>query len=330
MASTDWKEIVPEGEAARFEAYAEKLHAAQKKHAQEGKAARALHAKGVAGAKASLEIFADVPEQARHGLFAKAGTYDARVRFSNGSGKRQSDRAGDVRGMAVKVLGVPGTKVLKGLEAATTQDFLAIHTSSTPFRTADEFMVLVLAADSPATLPFKLIGGLGFFRALGVLKQLAGTAGKPIPSLAQTSFFSALPIRIGPHAARFSFVPKDAKDRPAGRGGDYLGDDVRARLSEGPLAFDMCLQFFESEATTPIEDASIDWTTPYVDVGRLTLATQDLASTEGKKLAAEIEAMSFDPWHALVEHTPLGGFMRARKVAYLASTKERGVTAEPA
>jgi len=37
-----------------------------------------------------------------------------------------------VRGLAVKVLGVPGKKLIPGLEAAPTQDFLAIHSIGIP------------------------------------------------------------------------------------------------------------------------------------------------------------------------------------------------------
>jgi hypothetical protein len=331
MPSTDWKESAPEGEDARFAAYSEELHALQKKHAASGTTARALHAKGHTGVRASLEVFADLPAHARHGVFAAPRTFDARVRWSNGSGKRQSDRAGDVRGIAVKLLGVAGKKVLAGLEDATTQDFLAIQSSATPFRTADEFMAFVRAAETPLSLVFKLIAGVGLGRALQILARVAGSAGKPVASLAGTAFYSALPIRVGPYAARFAFVPRQATDAavPDGRGRDYLAEDLRARLAKGPLAYDLRLQFFEDEKTTPIEDASVDWTSPYVDVGRLTIPAQDVTSAAGKALAAEVEAMSFDPWHALVEHAPLGGIMRARKAAYFSSTKERGATKEP-
>jgi hypothetical protein len=329
MPSTDWKENVPEGEAERFATYAEELHVLQKKHAGEGKPARALHAKAHTGVKATLEIFGDLPEQARHGVFAAPHTFEARVRWSNGAGRRQSDRSTDVRGMAVKLLDVPGKKVLMGLEGATTQDFLAIQSSATPFRTADEFIAFVKAAETPAWLLFRLIGSIGLGRTFQVLGRLAG-AGKVVASLAGIPYYSALPIRVGPHAARFAFVPRQAKDAPvpAERGADYLAQELRGHL-KGGIAYDMQLQFFESEAATPIEDSSVDWTTPYIDVGRLTIPAQDVESAEGKALAAEVEAMSFDPWHALVEHTPLGGMMRARKAAYYTSTKERAASPEP-
>ena len=35
------------------------------------------------------------------------------------------------------------------------------------------------------------------------------------------------------------------------------------------------------------------------------------------------------PWHALVEHRPIGNMMRARKVAYFKSTQERSAAPEP-
>ena len=54
-----------------------------------------------------------------------------------------------MRGIAVKLLGVPGKKVIPGMENATTQDFLLIRTSSTPFRSADEFVPFVMAIASP-------------------------------------------------------------------------------------------------------------------------------------------------------------------------------------
>ena len=59
------------------------------------------------------------------------------------------------------------------------------------------------------------------------------------------------------------------------------------RLAAGPLHWDLELQFFVDEATTPIEDASRTWPdaeTPIVTVARLTLPQQgaDMASAEAE------------------------------------------------
>ena len=331
MPSTEWKEAVADDEETRFAGYAEALKEIQAKSAENGKPARALHAKGHNGLRAELEILPDLPEHARQGIFAAPGKYEAFVRYSNGAARRQSDRAGDVRGIAIKVLGVKGPKIIPGLESATTQDFLAIQSSATPFRTPDEFVAFVRAMQSPLSLVFRLLGAIGPVRAFQILGKVARSAGAPVGSLAGIPFYSALPIRVGPYAARFAFEPLQATDAaaPEDRARDYLGDDLSARVAKGPIAYDMKLQFFEDETKTPIEDASVDWTSPYVKVARLTIPKQDTTSAEGRELAAKVEAMSFDPWHALAEHKPLGAMMRARKHAYYASIKGRDASAEP-
>ena len=63
--------------------------------------------------------------------------------------------------------------------------------------------------------------------------------------------------------------------------------------------------------------------TPEV-VGRLTIPKQDMRSPRGQKLNEYVEALSFDPWHALVEHRPLGDMMRARNVAYRVKSADCG------
>lgn len=327
--STDWKEVVPPGEEARFEGYAAQLAELQTLNARGGAKRRALHAKGHGGFVARLEVLPDLPEPARHGLFARPATYDALVRFSNGAGAIQRDRQGDVRGVAVKVLGVDGKKVLGD---ARTQDFLAILSSATPFRTADEFVALVWATRSPALALPRLLGAFGF-GAFGLLRKLLAGLNQPVASLAERSFYSALPIQCGPYAARFSLTPAAAGTTArVGEGVDYLADDLAARLRAAPLKYVLSLQFFVDEARTPIEDGSVDWpesVAPYVPVAMLTIPTQDAASEQGRGTTALVESLSFDPWHALEEHRPLGGMMRARKHAYFASTKGRGAAAEP-
>jgi hypothetical protein len=162
-----------------------------------------------------------------------------------------------------------------------------------------------------------------------VLKRIAGSMEKVL-SLADIPFYSALPIRIGPYAARLKLTPTHPRaTASAGRGPDQYRDDLASRVAVGDLAFDLALQFFEDEATTPIEDAAVDWPTPYVTVGRLTIPKQNPKTSEGRALGERIETLSFDPWHALVEHRPLGAMMRARKTAYFVSTQARGAAPEP-
>jgi hypothetical protein len=86
------------------------------------------------------------------------------------------------------------------------------------------------------------------------------------------------------------------------------------------------------EGRTPIEDGSRDWSeadAPFVSVARLSLPRQEPASPRGRRIAAFVEKLSFDPWHAGVDFRPLGNMMRARSHAYRLSTAERGASPEP-
>lgn len=332
--STAWKETIADDEALRFERHAQTLRALQRKHARGGAASRALHAKGTCVAEATFTVLPDLPVHARSGLFAQPGTYRAYVRYSNGAGKHQPDAAPDVRGIAIKVLGVPGKKLIPGLEDATTQDFLAIRSSSTPFRNVDEFVGFIRAAANPLLLLPRAVGLLGFSRAFRVLGQLAKGLKEPMTSVATTTYFSALPIGFGDYAVRFRLLPRGTGSAGSDRGGDndYLRSDLAKRLADGSVEYDFAVQFFVNEDKTPIEDASRDWLeadAPYVTLARLTLPKQDLASPRGKKVAAFVEKLSFDPWHALPSHRPLGNMMRARNYAYRVSTQERGAAKEP-
>jgi hypothetical protein len=333
LPSTDWKESVGPDEEARFERYAEALRALQRKRARGGAAARALHAKGQLGLEAEFTVLADLPEPARVGLFAKPATYRAYVRYSNGSGKRQADRKGDVRGVAIKLIGVGGIKIIPGMENAPTQDFLLIRSPTTPFHNADEFVSVVLAAASPFGL-LRLAYQLGLGRLSTILRDVKQSLARPAISLATTRYFSAAPIQLGPYAVHYALKPH-AESPPEALPGatpDYLGEELADRLRRGPVTYDFQIQFYRDATRTPIEDASVEWKeadAPFIDVGRLTLRAQDPTSPRGRRVAEFVERLSFDPWHAQTELRPLGSMMRARNHAYRLSVLERKAAPEP-
>ncbi len=332
--STDWREEIPDDEEARLIRGAELLRDLQRARKGGGKADRALHAKGI-GFSAELTVAADLPEHARVGPFATPGKrYGAYVRFSNGSGKRGADKRQDIRGIAVKLLGVEGKKLISGMEDETTQDFLAIATPFTPIRNADEFVTLVRAAETPALLPLKLAWALGLGRTLELVKALTKKPAVPFTSFATSRFWSALPIQFGPYAIHFSFVPKAAvsPDAQLPSTDEALMDDLVTRLKSVRITYDLQVQYFVDAQKTPIEDPSVEWKesdSAFITVATLVLGKQDASTSEGVKLRELIEALSFDPWHAVTELKPLGNMMRARSHAYRLSTQERGAAKEP-
>ena len=330
--SKDWRETIAPDEAARFERYAEQLHALQLERARGGPAARALHAKGQLGLEATFEVLPELPEHARVALFARPATYRAYVRFSNGASARQPDGKADLRGCALKLVGVTGKKIIPGMEDAVTQDFLMIRSAATPFRTADEFISVVVGATSP---PFGILRAgahLGFGRLFAILRATLAGFKVPMRSFAETRYFSAVPIKLGPYAVHYALTPRAQAGAAPGGAPDALAAEMTARLARGPVVYDFQVQFFVDETRTPIEDASVEWKeadAPFVTVARVTLPAQDPTSPRGRRLAALVEGFSFDPWHALEELRPLGDIMRARNAAYRVSTRERHAAAEP-
>jgi len=81
---------------------------------------------------------------------------------------------------------------------------------------------------------------------------------------------------------------------------------------------------------TPVEDASIEWpeeVSPHQPIGRITLPPQEADSPERR--AYSDETLSFNPWHCLAAHQPLGSIMRLRKEAYRASSDFRHNMGKP-
>jgi len=326
--SKAWKEVIAPDEEERFGRYAKVLSGIQKERANGGAPSRALHDKAHAGLRAEVEVLAGIPEHMRVALFAQPKTYQAYVRFSNGSGARVADDKPDLRGLAIKLLGVGGKKIIPGMEDETTQDFLFINTPAIAFATVDDFVFFMKASTSQALLPFRLLGHYGFGTFAFFKKLLA--AAHPITSLATETYFTVAPIRFGDYAARLSLAPKQTDVPP--KSGRSLKGEIEERVKKAPLEWELRAQLFVSEEKTPIEDASCAWNeadAPHVPLARLTIPKQDPATGDGKKTAELVETLSFDPWHACEELRPLGAAMRARNHAYRESTKTRQAAAEP-
>jgi catalase len=311
--STEWREVVLPEEKERHERQAAQFAAMQSRKSEKYGTGRALHRKQLAALRARLDVPGDLPEYAKQGIFAIPNRYDAWIRLSNGGFNRAPDAVPDIRGFAIKVLGVRGPAVLGG--EAVSQDFALINHERFSSATSDNFTkVVTTGAGTRGQILLRVLKNPGM---IPELKTVTAALKSPFSGFATQDFFSAAPIAFGPYAVRVrlvatsSEVNQNAKD-------DWAGD-VYERLIDNPLVRELQVQFFTDEATTPIEDASVVWPAPYVTVARLTIPRQkpDPAFDE------EIETAKFDPWNALTAHRPLGEVMRARKVAYFASQQNR-------
>jgi hypothetical protein len=319
IASTGWQEKIAPDEEQRYAAYAKQFAQIQQRKSARWGSGRALHRKQLTAAQGTLEVLDGLPVFARHGLFARPHDYDVWVRISNGGLDRAPDRTPDVRGFAMRVFGVQGDSAL-GNGPARSQDFTLINQEAFAFPGSDDFVAFVVAASRGKRELFKHMfkryGVLGGPRQLGKMIKLAG---RPFSGFATEPLFSAVPMANGPYAVRVRLVPAASNGTGAPGASADWDADFSSRLTRGPLHWDLQLQFFASEEATPIEDASVNWHTPYTTVARLMLPKQDTRSAEGRALAEKVEACVIDPWQALAAHRPLGDVQRARKVVYFES-----------
>lgn len=321
--STDWHENVAPDEAQRHAEFSDQIQRLQTKLNGKYGPGRAFHRQQIAGVSGELTVTATDPEL-RRGLFAREGSLSAVIRMSHGALAPHPDPVPDIQGFAISVRGIDGPGVLA--ETTDRQDFLLINRPSFGFPTSEEFAdIAIPAAKGPAELTAHLLAAKGPVSGPIELARLTKDLLRPFWGFATTTFYSAAPIAFGPYAAKVRLTPIDAaRDLTAAK--DFHGD-IGDRLRNGPLRFDLEVQFFVSEDVTPIEDQRNEWPqdrSPFHPVARLTIPQQDIDSEAGQQLADEIEHDRFDPWNALTDHRPLGEIMRARKVAYYPSVMNRG------
>ena len=94
--------------------------------------------------------------------------------------------------------------------------------------------------------------------------------------------------------------------------------------NDAPAArFEFRVQLQDPNQNMPVEDASIAWSqeiSPYRRVAVLTIPPQRFSSEAQNRFC---ENLSFNPWHGLPAHRPIGGLNRARRVLYEAISEAR-------
>jgi catalase len=195
------------------------------------------------------------------------------IRFSNASGKPDAhDADREARGMAVKLRG--GDREEIDILATTTPVFVT--------RTPEDFLELMrLRVPDPDTGQPDM-GKLGAFLGAHPEAQTAiqSTLGsEPLASFATAVYFSPHTFWLidaggARHAVRYRWRPQAgdehlSDDDARERGRNYLHDELRDRLSAGPIEFDLRLQI--PTADDPLDDATALWPDDreFVDAGRL-------------------------------------------------------------
>ena len=313
--STCWQERPVADEAQRHARFASQFADVQARKVRRHGAGRPPRGRQLAAAHGTLEVLDGLPVFARHGLFQSPGVHEVWMRLSNGGLDNAPDATRFVRGLGMRVFGVHGASAL-GNEPASSQDFTLINQEVFAFPGSAAFVDCIVAASHGKRLLLShLLSRYGLAAPRQLLRMLRAV-GKAFGGFATDPLFSTLPIANGPYATRVRLLPSSANGKPAPRRCKDWVADISARLAQRPLHWDLQLQFYVDDNRTPIEDASVNWSTPYTTVARLMLPQQETDSGSGRALARKMDATPFDPWHALAAHRPLGDVQRARKGVY--------------
>jgi hypothetical protein len=280
-----------------------------------GSTKRDAHPKHTAILQARFTVADGLPPELSVGVFSQPRSFDAWVRFSNASGTPQPDSVKDLRGCAIKLRDVPGTRIAESDEP-TTQDFLMVNIPTMPLGPVKLFHDAIWLSTEWSIALFAakmlLTGRAGILKALQAAKILPS-------SPADIRYWSTTPYLFGTgQAAKYSLIPTSPSkaSRPASPGEHYLSDALQGQLAQGELSFDFMLQRRVDSAAMPIEDAAVEWReaqSPFVKVATLRIPSQEFRTAERDALS---EALTFSPAHALMEHRPIGAVNRARMRIY--------------
>ncbi|HEV3168134.1 MAG TPA: catalase family protein [Isosphaeraceae bacterium] len=320
------EELVPAGEEAAIQAVVTASEGTVRTAFEGGDrpARRDAHPKQHGCVRAEFRVEDGLPDDLRHGVFREPRTFPAYIRFSNGSAKLQPDTKGDARGMAIKLMGVEGEKLLADQRHALTQDFVFISHPVFFVRNALDYPQLLKPSGEPR--PTFFFPGLNPFswRLRELFIVLVIQLCKPGSPLG-LRYWSMTPYRLGPGAVKHMVVPHAGNQGTAAVPGspDYLRIVMAEHLKSQPAGFDFCVQRQVDPVRMPIEDAVVRWDeqlSPFQKVATITIPPQTFDTPEQMTFC---ENLSFTPWHCLPEHRPLGGINRTRKEVYEAVSRLR-------
>jgi hypothetical protein len=261
---------------------------------------------------AEFIVLDDFSYALRHGVFKTPRTFDALIRFSAGDVFPYPDtRVPRSGGMAIKLLGVEGEKLLPREKHAQTQDFIMINFPGFLAQSFKSYEALHIASAPESRARF--YQEYPPEEALYKRQSL-----EPFNNPLQARYFSQVPYMLGPtNAIKFSTKPiTNAANRPpAAEGPDFLREVMRQQVTESDVYFDFMVQVQTDPVRMPIEDSLTIWDealSPFQRVAIIRIPRQDI-TVKGLEIA---ENLAFTPWHALPEHRPLGNMNRTRRVVY--------------
>ena len=326
------QEAIPDGEAAMTQDVIQTAVRIVDQHRENTRYLRDAHAKAHGCVKAEVQVLPDLTTELRQGVFSEPGkTWQATMRLSNGNAYPQFDSIRDARGMALKLLDVPGKQLLGDQQRRGEQDFVMFSHPNFFVSDVAEYRQNVAAqADGKKLMAFFPGWDPRTWQVRHLFIALATLSPAP-QSPTQTTYFSVSPYKFGEANAKFRVMP-DPDSCPTyslpaqnQKLPNFLRNALNQQLSTDrvPACFVLQIQRQNPGEYMPIEDTSIAWgesDAPFETVARIILPAQDF---DTPALNLQCDNQSFNPWFGLEAHRPIGGINRLRKAVYEAVSDYR-------
>lgn len=267
-------------------------------------------------AKATLRVYAGIPERFRHGVFAYR-ELPAWVRFSSDTSPQEPDASRATIGIGIKLFGLRCETLDSDDPDSGTADLL--------MQNHDRFFVdtgLDFCEFSHAAVHGELDA---YLAAHPETKTVLDEMAKPESSVLAATYWSVLPHACGPEAiVKYRLRPlSETSQTVPGTDPNYLRLDLARRLASGEAAFELSVQAFSTDAETPLDAATRRWSTPFVPIGTLAVERQDV-NRAGQDLYGD--NLSFNPWRTPNANRPLGSIADSRRTTYRSSAFVRRTT----
>jgi hypothetical protein len=299
--------------------------AIQTEQKEKGPDLRHQHPKSHGLLHGTFTVHDQLDDRCKFGVFAQPQSFPIWVRFSNGSSPKERgvlnpDTDGDVRGMAIKLMDVAGSKLLS--DEQHTQDFILANHPVFFLRDVQsyvDFGTLKSQGSNPdPELAQKLAPSFAMLAQINAKK-----VGNPL----LIHYWSTTPYKLGDRSIKFSAKSRDPEVPPAAipTSPNYLREAIATHFNHAdePVKFDFQVQFYIDDEKTPIENPMQEWNemeSVPITVATIAIPKQAFDFDERKRLD---ESLSFNPWHSLPAHEPLGSINLSRRKIYQAGAQHR-------